>query len=112
MFASRSVSRCGWGKNMFGVGFGELFLVLLIVFFLSPKDLPKVMRHIGRFIGTTERIRNELFTKKKDVEEMVSEAEGETTKLENTLKLAVNKVVSLDDSSIENNAVEEKVQDV
>lgn len=59
---------------MFGLGLGEILLILLIVFLISPKDLPKVMRKIGEFFGAVEKLKKEVFDIKKDVEEMVSDA--------------------------------------
>jgi Sec-independent protein translocase protein TatA len=45
---------------MFGISFGELLLVILVVFLVSPRDLPRFMKKIGEFIATGDRLRKEI----------------------------------------------------
>ena len=45
---------------MFGIGLGEIFLVMFIIFMISPRDLPKVMRKIGEFFRELDRIKKDL----------------------------------------------------
>ncbi|WP_319562717.1 hypothetical protein [Marispirochaeta sp.] len=52
---------------MFGIGFGELLLALLVVFLVSPKDFPKFMKKAGEFIATGDRIRKEMFALRNEV---------------------------------------------
>ena len=64
---------------MFKIGFGEICIVILVAFFFSPRDLPKVMRKIGILLGTLERIRDEVFCLKKDIMELTDDVEKEKT---------------------------------
>lgn len=59
---------------MFGIGIGEIILVMLIIFLISPRELPKVMKKIGQFFGELNRLRREVLQLKKDVEDIVEEA--------------------------------------
>jgi Sec-independent protein translocase protein TatA len=34
---------------------GEILLVFLLIFLICPRDIPKIMRAIGRFIGSLSR---------------------------------------------------------
>lgn len=46
---------------MFSIGFGEIFIVLLVVIlFVNPKDLPRLFRTIGRYYGKFLKLREEL----------------------------------------------------
>lgn len=58
---------------MFGIGIGEIILVMLIVFLISPKELPRVMKKIGQFFGELNRLKREVMQLKKDVEDIVDE---------------------------------------
>lgn len=58
---------------MFGISIGELLLVLIVVFLISPKELPIFMRKIGRAIGAIEKVRDDLFSIKKEFEDVVTD---------------------------------------
>jgi Sec-independent protein translocase protein TatA len=58
---------------MFGIGLGEIFLIMFIIFMISPKDLPKVMRKIGEFFRELDRIKKDLTKIRDDIEEITSE---------------------------------------
>ena len=46
---------------MFNIGFSELLLVLLVAFLVvGPKDLPKVVRWLGRTVKKSRRLLNEI----------------------------------------------------
>lgn len=60
--------------NMFGIGLGEILLVLLVVFFISPKELPRFMRKVGELLGVVEKVRKEVFAIKENVKEIIDEA--------------------------------------
>jgi len=63
---------------VFGIGFGEILIVILIVFLISPKELPKLMRKIGQFFGELNRLKREVLQLKQDVEDIVGEAKIDT----------------------------------
>lgn len=60
---------------MFGIGLGEILLIIFIVFLISPREVPKVMRKIGEFFGLIEKIKKDIIELKEDVEDIVKEAE-------------------------------------
>jgi Sec-independent protein translocase protein TatA len=35
--------------------FGEILLIILLIFFICPKDIPKIMHSVGKFIGSLNR---------------------------------------------------------
>ncbi|MBN1484444.1 MAG: twin-arginine translocase TatA/TatE family subunit [Chloroflexia bacterium] len=49
------------GGNLFGVGFGELlFLAILILVLLGPKRIPELLRTVGHFMGQVRRAGAEM----------------------------------------------------
>lgn len=49
--------------NIFGIGTGELILILLIALLvLGPERLPEIVRLWGRFIRTTRKFRETWYT--------------------------------------------------
>jgi Sec-independent protein translocase protein TatA len=60
---------------MFGIGLGEIILILLIVFLIAPKEIPKILRRIAQLFTGLENLRREL----SDVEEEVKDAAREIT---------------------------------
>ena len=58
---------------MFGVDSGELFIIVLIaVVVIGPKDLPRVMRTIGNWVGKARSMSNQF---RSGVDQMVRESE-------------------------------------
>ena len=57
---------------MFGVGYGEILIVLLIaVIFIRPEDLPKFLRRAARLYAKIKRMYNEVIqTKDKIIKEI------------------------------------------
>ena len=50
---------------MFGIGFGEILVILLIaIVFIRPEDLPKFLRSAGRLYGQIKRMYNEVIEAK------------------------------------------------
>ncbi len=45
---------------MFGIGLGEILLILFILFLISPKDLPKILKNVGRLFKELNIIKNEI----------------------------------------------------
>ena len=56
---------------MFGIGIGELILIILVTFLVAPRQIPKVMRKIAEFIGTLKHARDEFIQIGEDVKEIV-----------------------------------------
>ena len=60
---------------MFGVGFGEILIVLLIaIVFIRPKDLPNFMRGAGRLYGQLRKMYNEVTRTKEKIIKEIDEA--------------------------------------
>ena len=45
---------------MFGIGFGELILILFLLFIISPKDIPKLLNKLGHFLKELNTIKDEI----------------------------------------------------
>ena len=60
---------------MFGIGAGEILIVLLIaIVFIRPDDLPKFLRSAGRLYGQIKKMYNEVIkTKDKIIKEIDEE---------------------------------------
>ena len=58
---------------MFGVDSGELFIIVLVaVMVIGPKELPRVMRTVGRWVGKARGMANQF---RSGVDQMVRETE-------------------------------------
>ena len=69
---------------MFGIGLGEILLILFLIFIISPRDIPKVLRKIGQFFNAVDKLRGEL----KDVEEELKDVAKE---VKETGRMAIKK---------------------
>ncbi len=65
---------------MFGIGFEELLLIVILIFLISPKDIPKAMKKIGQFFVAINKIKEDLFDIKKDVDSAFDDVKGEIIK--------------------------------
>jgi len=45
---------------MFGIGLGEILLIVAVIFLLSPRDLPRAMRKLGQLVRAVARFREEV----------------------------------------------------
>ncbi len=52
---------------MFGVGIGEIAVILLVVFLVSPKDLPKAMRKLAQLGEALSGVKRELADLEREV---------------------------------------------
>jgi Sec-independent protein translocase protein TatA len=52
---------------MFGLGLGEIIVILVLVFLLSPKDLVKVLRKLAKLKQWLSNARNQLRTLEQDL---------------------------------------------
>ncbi len=57
-------------------------VVMLVVFIVSPKEIPKVLRKVGEVLGFLERLKNEIFSIKKEMTDIVDEVKGKEKKEE------------------------------
>jgi sec-independent protein translocase protein TatB len=58
---------------MFGVDSGELFIIILVaVVVIGPKDLPRVMRTVGHWVGKARGMANQF---RSGVDQMMRESE-------------------------------------
>lgn len=76
-----------------GIGWSELFvLAVLALIVIGPKDLPRVMRTFGRFVGKARAMAREFQT---SFEEIAREAEMEEMRKEaEKLRAAITPTVS------------------
>jgi len=44
---------------VFGIGLGEILLIAVLVIVLAPRDIPRIMRRVGRALAALERARRE-----------------------------------------------------
>jgi Sec-independent protein translocase protein TatA len=63
---------------MFDIGFGEILLVILIVFLICPKDIPVILKKIGQFLAGLQKIKDEIFDIKNDLTETVTNYKKDT----------------------------------
>ena len=62
---------------MFGIGFGEILIVLLIaIIFIRPEDLPKFLARAGRLYGQIKRMYKEVIEAK---DKIIKEIDKETS---------------------------------
>jgi sec-independent protein translocase protein TatB len=60
---------------MFGVGFSEIvIIVLLVIVFIKPEDLPRFFRTVGRWYGKAKRAYDEIGKVKDQVLKEIDEA--------------------------------------
>lgn len=63
---------------MFGVGTGELIVILIIaLLILGPKEIPKVARTIGRAMREVRRVKDDLTKNIEFEDDAPSEAEAD-----------------------------------
>ena len=61
---------------MFGLGFFEILIILLVVIiFINPKDLPKVFRRLGRLVRQLRDIRDSSVQYMRKIEREIEEEE-------------------------------------
>jgi Sec-independent protein translocase protein TatA len=60
--------------SVFGIGLGEILLIVLVTFLVAPKEIPAVLRKLGQFFGMLGKLRDEFMDVGRDVEEIVRDA--------------------------------------
>lgn len=73
---------------MFGIGLGEIILILFVFFLIAPKDIPKLMRKIGQFFGAVDRLRKEFTAMGKEIQDATGEAGKEIREAAGEIKEA------------------------
>jgi Sec-independent protein translocase protein TatA len=58
---------------MFGIGLGEVFLIILVTFLVSPREIPRVLRKLGEFVAGMRRLRQDIIDLGNDVQDIVRE---------------------------------------
>jgi Sec-independent protein translocase protein TatA len=58
---------------LFGIGLGEIILIVFIVFLISPRDIPKVLRKIGQLFGALRKLRDEVADIENEVKDVAAE---------------------------------------
>ncbi|MCX7028701.1 MAG: hypothetical protein NTU62_01090 [Spirochaetes bacterium] len=58
---------------MFGIGLGEILLIVLVTFLVAPKEIPIVLRKLGQFFGMLSKLRDDLMDVRRDVEEIMQD---------------------------------------
>jgi Sec-independent protein translocase protein TatA len=59
---------------VFGIGIGEILLIVLVTFLVAPKEIPVVLRKLGQFFGMLGKLRDEFLEMRRDVEGIVGDA--------------------------------------
>jgi Sec-independent protein translocase protein TatA len=59
---------------MFGIGLGEILLIAFVVFLVAPRDLPELLRKVGRYLKEIEKVKREMLDIKSEIEELIDEA--------------------------------------
>jgi len=60
---------------MFGIGIGELFIILFVAFLISPRELPALIKKVSNFIHYTRSIKEYFLQMQDDVEDILKEGE-------------------------------------
>lgn len=55
---------------MFGIGWGELVIIVLIMFLVAPKEIPKIMTKLARLVAGLRRMQSELQEAGREMKEL------------------------------------------
>ena len=72
---------------MFGIGLGEILLIILIIFIISPKDLPKAMKKLAQFFNVINKLKDEIANLDDNVKDIINNDEiaDEVKKIDNDI---------------------------
>ena len=60
---------------MFGIGFSEIVVILLVmIIFIRPEDLPKTLRSLGRLYGKLKLIYKEIMDSRAEIMKEIEKA--------------------------------------
>jgi Sec-independent protein translocase protein TatA len=60
---------------MFGIGIEELLLIIFVIFLISPKELPKILKKIAEFFSSLNSIKDEITELNEDVKEIINDTD-------------------------------------
>jgi len=58
---------------MFGIGIGEILLILFVAFLINPRELPVLIKKVSNFISYTRSIKEYFLQIQDDVEDVLKE---------------------------------------
>lgn len=72
---------------MFGIGLGEILIIILIIFIISPKDLPKAMKKLAQFFNVINKLKDEIANLDDNVKDIINDDEiaDEVKKINNDI---------------------------
>jgi len=63
---------------MFGIGLGEILLILFVAFLINPRELPALMRRISKFINYMRSMKEYFMEIEDNVGEILKEGKLDT----------------------------------
>jgi len=60
---------------MFGLGIGEILIILFLIFLIAPKDIPKILRKLGKLFNEVNKIKEDLIDMKNEIQENIKDEE-------------------------------------
>ncbi|MBN2546043.1 MAG: hypothetical protein JXB50_09625 [Spirochaetes bacterium] len=58
---------------MFGIGFGEIIVIFLIVFLIAPKEMPKMIKKTALFFHELGKIKEKIINLNEEVKDIINE---------------------------------------
>ena len=71
---------------MFGIGLGEIIVILFVAFLINPREIPKMMRKIADFFTALRQMKEELMQMQDDVEEVLKDGKIDTRSMNEDLQ--------------------------
>ena len=68
---------------MFGIGLGEIAVILFVAFLINPRKLPVLIRNVEKFMRSLRRIKEDFMDIQSDVEDVIKESRVDTDFLKN-----------------------------
>lgn len=63
---------------MFGIGLGEIALILFVAFLINPRKLPALIKNLETFMKALRHIKKEVMDLQSDVENVMKEGGVDT----------------------------------
>ena len=71
---------------MFGIGLGEIIIIIFVAFLINPREIPKMMRKMANFFSALRQMKEELMEMQDDVEEVLKDGKIEIRALNEDLQ--------------------------